>query len=629
MSTAGSAPSSSDAAAAAAGALPRRRLPIFRWRAIGALILAAALIALLYTLFLDRIVESTVEEGATKLLGTAVQVDGLRIHTFDPSVDVGAVQIADPFDRMRNLVEAGTIRVSLARDPLLERKIVVQRLEVRDLRFGTRRTKPAPRVSHAGFAPRALTALQQWAAQYKKPLLSFTPVDTIRAIVLDPTQLTTVRTATALAARADSVKGATEGGLRELRVQETLDSAQAVVERLRDATPAKLGLDGTRRAVADVKRTIDAVNAAKQRVDALAQSARAGATLLAAGVGDLDAARQRDYAFARSLLKLPSLEGPEISTALFGQVSIDRVQQALYWASLAREYLPPGLLPREEPGPKRLRRAGSTVRFPKEHAYPSFAIQRGDLSVEIPTPGGHAATYVAQVTDLSSAPALTGRPTRFAVRPTARPTGAITLSASGTLDHRRSVVHDRAAATVGGVPLPAFDLPVLPVRVDPGRGITQLRIALDGDRVDAVWTIKSNDVRWLADSAKLRTLDAAQALIYRVLAGLPSLDLTAHATGPLLSPSLSVSSNLDRAIGDRLRAVAGEEIAKGEARARAAVDSVVAAKAAPARAKAVAVQREVQQRVDDARKALDERKQQLEAELKSLTGLSGLLRPGV
>lgn len=620
MSTAGSGPSSA-AAAPEGPAHPPRRTAIFRWRAIGVLILVVAVIALLYTVFLDRVVESTVEEAATELLGTAVEVDGLDIHTRETAVDIGGFSIADPFDPMRNLVEAGRIQVQLEPRPLLAQKIIVQSLEIGNLRFGTRRERPAPSVAHGGFAPAALTRLRDWASQYQKPILSFTPIDTIRSIVLDPSQLATVQAASALAARADSVKTATETGIREIGVERTLDSAQAVLERLRGANIRTLGISGTRQAVSDVKRTIDNVNATRNRVETLGDAVHDRVTLLTAGVSDVDAARQRDYAFARSLLNLPAFTGPEISGALFGQVSIDRLQQALYWAELAKHYMPPGLLPREEPGPKRLRRSGITVHFPVEHEYPSFAIESGKLTFSIGDGAGGKASYAAVVTNLSSAPAITGEPTRFDVHPTAGNGDAVKFQASGELDHRSAVVRDHGSARADGIPLPGFDLPILPVRVETGRGASELSLTLDGDQVDARWSIRSDQVRWIADSAKLTTLNTAESLVYRILSGLPSLELSARATGALRSPSLSVSSNLDRAIGDRLQAVAGEEVAKAEAMARAKVDSIVAEKVAPVRARALEVRNEAQRRVDEVRAQLDERKQQLEDQLEELSGL--------
>jgi uncharacterized protein (TIGR03545 family) len=593
-----------------------RHIAIFRWRGIIPLVLLVALISIVYILFIDRIVESTIEEGGTKLLGTAVEVDGLRIRTRETAVEIGSFRIADPFNRMRNLIEAGQIRASLMPEPLIEKKVVVQRLSIRDVRFGNARSRPAPQVTGGGFAPRVLRAIQEWSSQFKQPILSFTPIDTIRAIALDPTKLNTVRTATTLAARTDSVKTALEGGFKSLGIQQTLDSAEAVANRLKGANPLKLGIDGTRKAVADIKHTIDNINAAKQRLDALERNTRTGVTLLASGVRSLDGARRQDYAFARSLLKLPSLEGPQIGEAMFGKVSIDRFQQAMYWAEVARHYMPPGLLPREDPGPKRLRMAGSTVRFPEkaERVYPSFQLQAGDVSFTLPQALGRA-SYIARLTNISSAPALTGAPTRVDVRPTGDASG-VAVRASAELDHTTARLRDQLAATVTGVKLPGFNLPALPARVEPGRGQTALRFLLDGNNLDARWSIRSSEVSWLADSAKLRTLGTVESIAWRVVSGLRALDVTAQLTGDLRHPELSVSSNIDQAVAAQLKKVFGEEVAKGEAKARAAVDKIVQERVAPVQARVVMVQTEAQQRVEDAKRRLDEVKQRLEDELK-------------
>ena len=158
-----------------------------------------------------------------------------------------------------------------------------------------------------------------------------------------------------------------------------------------------------------MQQTLKQLDQAKQQVSGLERSVKQGVSSSGSGVQELDEARKRDYAFAKSLLKLPSFSAPDIGNAFFGKVSIDRFQQALYWAELARHYMPPGLLPREDPGPKRLRAAGTTVRFPKEHDWPSFLMQLGQVDFSI-ADGLLKGAYAATVQGLTSEPALYGKP---------------------------------------------------------------------------------------------------------------------------------------------------------------------------------------------------------------------------
>lgn len=612
-------------AGVAAGEPPRptrRRLKLFRWRGIIPIALGLVLLAAVALLFGERLLRDTLVEAATKALGTEVDVATLRVRPTRSTVELRGIAIADPFDRTRNLVELGLVHVELEPEPLLEKKIVITRLALQDVRTGTKRAVPARKVAAGGLAPRALAALDRWAAQFRVPLLSLTPIDTIRAIVLDPKQLATVQGALALGARADSVRAAVDSGYRALRLQETLDSTQALLRRLQGANVRTLGVDGARAAVADVKRAAARVDSARRRVEALQGTVQAGAGTLQDGVRALDSARRADYAFARGLLHLPSFAAPDIGAALFGPVSIDRFQKALYWATLARAYVPPGLLPREEPGPKRLRRAGSTIHFAKPQSYPDFLLRRADVAVDVTGGGMARGRYVAAATNVTTQPALVGKPTVFALRREAAGSGVEQLRASGVLDHLRARPRDQVSVQAAGVELPGFPLPMLPYRADPGRGTSELRITLDGDQVAARWAIHSGELSWVrADSA--RALNTMESLVARVLTGVRELDLTAELTGSTSAPKLTVRSNLDRAVADQLRAVAGEELAKAEARARAEVDRIVDERTAPVKAKVADVRAQAERKVADAKARLEEQKQKLDAQLKALSG--GLL----
>ena len=363
MSTAGSvrsgetaqqyAPPAHDSGPSGKGAPKRAR--VFRWQGILPVVLAGVLLVLGWTLLADRIVRGTVAEAGTKALGAQLDIDGLTIHTLATTLEMRGVALADPFDSTRNLFEVGRLVVALAPEPLLEKKLVVRQLQIADVRTGTARATPARRVSGGGFAPRALAEVRRFADQFRVPLLSLTPIDTLKAIALDPTQLRSVQAAIALGQNADSARASLDQAVHGLRLQETLDSSTALITRLQGTSVQTLGVQGARAAVADLRRALARVDSARGRVDRLASDSRRAVDSLQAGVRALDEVRREDYAFARGLLQLPSFDAPDIGAALFGRVTIDKFQQAMYWATLARQYAPPGLLPREKSGPQRVR----------------------------------------------------------------------------------------------------------------------------------------------------------------------------------------------------------------------------------------------------------------------------------
>jgi uncharacterized protein (TIGR03545 family) len=599
---------------------------IFRWKAIAPLALLLVIIGVLVWLFAEPVAKDTAEEVSTELLGTQVDVGKLDIIADEASVDLRELQIADPFDLNRNLVEASEIRLKLNPIALAEKKVVVENFRLSGMRFGTGRKTPARPVEGDGFAPQALRAVRKWSQQFDVPILKLTPIDTIKQLVLNPTQLTTVRSAQALATRADSARRGLDQSFQQLDVKGTADSARGLVERLRVTNPRKLGLDGTRQALADARATLKRLEDAKRRLATLERQVKGGVGTLTSGLETLDEARRKDYAFAKSLLQLPSFSAPDIGEAFFGKVSIDRFQQALYYSELARHYMPPGLLPKEDAGPQRLRASGKSIRFPKEREWPKLLVQMGQMDLAIGGDSPLRGAYEAVVQGLTSDPSLYGRPTVVRTSRTAKGSAIASIDVRAVIDHvRPDRVKDSASARLRGVKLPSFTLPGLPFNLQPGTGGADLSFTLRNEQLSGRWSIGSDQVAWALDSTgkKLNTLEQ---LVWRVVSGLKALSVDARVSGSVRSPKLAVSSNLDRAIAQRLEAVVGEEVAKAEKMVRAKVDSVVAAKVEPVKRQVGEVRTQADQRLATERKRLDDVERELQAEVKRLSG--GLV-PGV
>ncbi|HWN18178.1 MAG TPA: hypothetical protein VNO19_04600, partial [Gemmatimonadales bacterium] len=326
-------------------------------------------------------------------------------------------------------------------------------------------------------------------------------------------------------------------------------------------------------------------------------------------------------AFAKSLLKLPSFSAPDIGSAFFGKVSIERFKEALYWAELAQQYMPPGLLPRPAPGPQRLRAAGETLEFPKEKEFPRFLLEQGEIDFSIGGTSAIQGVYRATVSGLTSTPALYGKPTVLKASRRAAASAVAAIDVDATIDHLTARTRDVATARLRGVKLPSFDIPGVPFRVVPGTGSSSLDFAMigGGAELSGRWAIASQQVSWAVDTAG-RSMNDIERVVWRVVSGLKDLEVVAELGGSLASPKLSVSSNLDKAIAQRLQAVIGEEVAKAERMVRAKVDSLVADKVEPVKRQIATVQTEANQRIQGERQRLDQVEQQLQAELKRLTG---------
>jgi uncharacterized protein (TIGR03545 family) len=588
------------------GPTPTARLKIFRWKAVGPLLVLLVIVVILWIIFADTIARHQAQSVGTELLGAKVEIRNLHLDVPHGKVLIHGLTIASPHEALRNLLQADELVADVDVVPLTEKKFIVNRIAANGLRFGTTREtdgRVAAKEGSDGIAARVMAETQDWAKQFQVPILQLA-TGKLSVDSLDPRRLSSIPAAEALAARADSSQRAWKGAFDSLRIGPTIDSASATLEKLKHARATDLAtLNEARQAIERLKR-------AQNRVTTLERGVKTGVAGLQSGLAGLDSAKRRDYAFARSLLKLPSLEAPQIGAALFGQTAIKPFERVLYWAQLARRYMPPGLLPRAAPGPQRLRRAGEDVRFPKERALPAFLLRTAELSFLLKPNSNQPQRYAGRLSGLTSDPALYGRPT------VAEASGP-QFSAGGMMNHVRSIPVDTAGASIGGIPLPAFDVPGVGLRLDPGAGTTQLAFNLNGDTIHARFALRSSNVTWARDSAV--TSSTIGNLIWQAASGITNLDLEARVSGALHNPGLAIRSNLDQVIASRLKAVLGEQVAAAEKQLRARVDSLVDDKVAPARAKATEVQTQAQAQIAQQRARIDELQKQLEQQLRNLT----------
>jgi uncharacterized protein (TIGR03545 family) len=603
-----------------------KKARLFRWKAILPFLLILGVVALVWLLFGETFVRRTTEDYATETLGAEVDIGNLKITESKGRLTLGALQVADPFNPKRNLLEAGRIVLEIDPVPLLEKKIVINQMDLTGLRFGTPRSRPATPVKNAGVVQRVRAELGDWKKQLDVPLLSLAPIDTLKSLALDPTKLGTVQAAHSVVQRSDSVRTAIQESLKSLQPRPILDSASALATRLAAANPATLGLQGSVQAATDIKRTIDQIDQVKKQLGALQRSASAGVQLLGTGLKEIDAARQRDYQFARGLAKLPSISAPDISQMLFGPPTASVFAQALYYANLGRSYLPPGMDPLRRPGPRRMRMNGTSISFPKEHAWPSFLLRQGKIGFSLGSDTSGSA-FAASLTGVTSEPAIYGQPTLFSAQGSLKGANPVSVDLSGVLNHVGAIPRDSLRASLTGVPLPSFDLPGLPFRLAPGRGQAVLTFGLEGERLWGRWSLRSDQLSSTpSDSVRVRQLTQLETVVGRVLGGVKSLRLDADLGGTITRPSLSISSNVGDAVAGGIRNLIGEEVSKVEAKVRADVDRQVGTAVDDAQKMVAGVQKDLAQQIGGPSDQLTQVENQLQAQLKRYTGLGGLIK---
>lgn len=578
---------------------------MIRWNAVGPLAGFLLLVVLGWWLFADRLGRLAIERGGTTVLGAKVELRSFHLSLAKGDATLRGLVVASPFDSLENLFEADELVADLDMLPLVEKKVVIDRLAANGLRFGTPRTTSGLVPSSGPSATARIRAnVEAWAAQpaLQVPVLQLA-TGKLSIDSLDPRRLETVQAAQALATRADSSRRAWTDAVAGLDVGSTVDSASAFVQRVHGASPTDLKVLG------DARRTLDRVKQTRDRLTGLERSVTSGVSSLQQGVTDLGAARQRDYAFAKTLVKLPPIDASAIAAVLFGPAAVHKFQRALYYSTLAREYMPAGLRPQPHPAPSRL--AGTTVAFPRANALPAFLLRQGELSFSLAGDSGTVRNYSGRLDGLTSDPVLYGKPTTFTARAPAVQLGAL-------LDHTHETARDTAAGAVDGVQLPDLPIPGLPIHLAPGQGAVALSFAMHGDSLRGRWTVNASRAQWVRDSGSQAS--PAGDLVWQVVSGIAQLDLTAEITGTVQHPELHVRSNLDQAVADRVRALIGGEVAAAEARVQAEVDRLVGTQVDAAKARVTEVASAATSELQQRRAQLEQAQRNLEQEIRRRTG---------
>jgi uncharacterized protein (TIGR03545 family) len=402
---------------------------------------------------------------------------------------------------------------------------------------------------------------------------------------------------------------------------DVLDSGEALIGRLRTESPRSLGITGTVRAVRDVRRLLASVDSLRREAETLRRDTDRGFDSVVAATRAVNDARLADYAFARGLLRLPVFDAPSIGPALFGEVSISTFEKANYWVSLGRQYAPPGLLPRQRPGGRRMRRAGTTINFVEPGDLPDFLLRAADVSISLGDEMGAArGDYTLTLGDLTTAPSLLGRPSTFRLTRTATQSTAPLLEVSGTLDHTGSPPHDVITLRADDIKVPRFDLPGVPVSLVAGGAASRLRFELHGERIAALWSVRASAPQWLRDSTRARALNALESIVVNVLERIRVLDVEAELAGTLSSPRLAVRSTIDREVAAAVQSVIGEKVREAEQMVRARVDSLAETALAPVRAHVMDLRAQATTRVEAVNARVQALREQLLAQLRALGG---------
>lgn len=521
-------------------------------------------------LFLDVLLERAAERGLETVFGARSEIDALDLSPLAGTLTMERVTVGDRRRPMRNLFELEELVASMNLVELLKGNVVIREASVATVATGTERETSAllPGAAGEDAGPSVADRARDAAAG------TFDEVGRLAdPAALVERELSNLESPALIDDLEEQYAGFTDrwtdrvGGLEE-EAGETVTLAA----RVREVDPA--GLDTPQ----EIAEAIELVRRASVQVDSLLAAARetADATRqeyrsLEANAGRVQESLRRDFDYIASRLSLDAVDVSGFVTSLAQDFLVRLLGEIYGTAERALEIAERLRQQGEADEAAGIARApGRVVTFPTV-AYPRFLLERAALGV---APAGLELRLDGELSDVSSEPALVGRPTVLSL---SGATGSLSLAAESELSYEENEA-ERLLTTVSGSGF-SFRTPEIPQLGELSSGYefeTTLDLGRDGGATSRTFVELTG-----LDLARLETENPVVDAVQDVVSGLDRVEVDAAFTvagGSFSLEELSTSADeaLRRGVTETLEQRRDEYLAEARAELEARVEAALA-----------------------------------------------------
>ncbi|MDY6854328.1 MAG: TIGR03545 family protein [Thermodesulfobacteriota bacterium] len=525
---------------------------MIRWKGLIAFVAVIALGTVLWLFFVDGFVERMIEKTGTWIVGAKVELDDANLSLFPLGLNLRRLQVTDPEKPMTNTVEIKRTVLSLDSLNLLRRKVIIERMAMEGVRFGTeRKTSGAPARKPAD-DEYGLRRPGKKEPRFKLPTFKIPDVNEI----LKREELESLKLTVSLRKEVQDQKKSWQKRLEGLPDKKDFDDYEKRIEGLRSVKKIDasrlLGIAGELKSIrADITNDLDNIKSTRKEFDALLNSLKMRADQAAkAPIEDIN----------RLKLKY-SLQGQGVSNItqlLFGPKVSNWVEAGLVWYERLRpviertRQIQEGSEGEEEPDiVKPIRAKGVDVRFKEKKPLPDFMIKMANTSLQI-----KAGDIKGKVKNITPDQDVLGIPLTFVFSgENLKEAGSVTLE--GELNHIvPSKPNDKANLRIRGYNIENLALSEskeLPIVLKEALADLKLNVSRRGEVISANVLTRFYSAQLLSPKEGESPLINA---VHSSLSAIKSLDINIDISGTLKDYHIRLSSDIDRI----LKNVIGKEL---------------------------------------------------------------------
>lgn len=545
-----------------------------RWKGIVFLVVLAGIVFALNLVFTDTWLEKRLENAGSSLVGAKVEIDRLDFSLLGLRLRWDSLQVTNPKSTMKNILTAGRTDFNFDLLPLLQKKVLIENLQMISVTSGTDRTTDGRiekkiKVKKEG-KPNVITKTIDRMQQQIAEAPAWNLEDYGKKVNVDSIiKILDIRSPQ----KIDSLQ-------KELKVKYAYwDSTFSSVKWRQDLTylesritamrPDDIKtLDGLQTALTTVQQVRGKVDSLQNFISKTGGDLKGDLQYSGSKIGLVDDWIKQDYQRALDKARLPELSKENMARFLFGGQVVNQATQALATVNTVRDYAEKfkSDKPKKEKPP---RLKGQTIYFVAPTRYPSFWIKKIELSGH--TTRGLVVEGTAK--DITSQQSLIGRPTTLEIG--AKRGDGASVMLFGELNYMGDSPRENFRLEMAKMPLQNVKISsssLLPQRIESGTGRLTTSLELGGQLVTGKFMFVADNLQFAYENEDPQK--RIEQILRQLVQSASRLDLNVTLASTEERTELGLNSNLDDLFANELKSMLSDEVAK----ARAKIESYVAEK---------------------------------------------------
>lgn len=439
-------------------------MKIIRWSFLSITVVIVALVIIFNILFFDKILKSTIISLAQPIVGAKVEIDYLKTSFKKCSVLINGLRVADRNDYFKNLIDVEKISFDVRFWPILRKKFLIDEMSVTGIKWQTQRKtsgRLSPKQEKKFVKEKKDSKFSKMFESAKAKTISevnnLPSVEMFNKIqeqinnfdinkIVEETGLSSIKEVENFSADLQNKYKSYQDKINNMKFNDKIENAKKIID---DLSKSKFG---NLTEIAQTAKKVKELKTIKADIDGILKELNDAKKDITATV---DVAKQiknsvtNDVNTVCQKISLPTLNTKNISQMLFGNKWVNRVEKAMYYFSIIKQYLPEKSekKPEEEKEVKH-RAKGRDIIF-KQKLYPTLLISKINISgTTAKTKDEKGIDFSGLLKYISSSPSMVGEPITLALLGN---NNIQKITVDGLFDHRTNNSKDNLKFSLAGL----------------------------------------------------------------------------------------------------------------------------------------------------------------------------------